>query len=70
MTCTGSVYAVHVVAPSSWYSVLATPLPPASSAAASVTVTGPVCQPSVGVPETVAVVTGAVVSAALVESRK
>ncbi len=50
------------MAPSTWYSVDATPLPPSSSTAASVTVAGPVYQPATDVPATVADVTGAVVS--------
>jgi hypothetical protein len=72
LTDTGAVYAVHSVAPSTWYSVDATPLPPSSSTADSETDAGPVYQPPTAVPSTVAVVTGAVVSCGSlpVESRK
>ncbi len=70
LTATGSGVGRPGGGPSSWYSVPASPLPPASSAPVSVIVTGPVCHPSVGVPETAAVVTGAVSSATSVLSRK
>ena len=64
VTGMGSVYGNHAVAPSTWNSVAATPLPPASSAALNVTVVGPVYHCPVGVPATAADVTGAVASGA------
>src|SRR5882724_11131918 len=64
-TVTGPVYGVQAVALSSWYSVRSSPLPPAGSAADSVTTTGVVYQPlrpSGAAGASAAVVTGAAVS--------